>query len=1571
MAFNNTVAARAAAAIWDMKLGFATMQAVLAQANTTPGGLNAVINGAFNDSFGGLTNAQVAAMVVNNLGLTGALATEGTTYLTAQLGTVPMAERGAKISEVIALYSSLSAHPTFGESVRTFNQMVSAATVYAGTPGTQDAILGTLDAVTSFNLTLNADVITGSAAADRFNAYIFDNSNSLQSGDMLDGGAGNDTLFADMGSSQAFAVTPITQGVENVVIRAQSEATAQGQNNPGASGRVQIDAERIVGATRFESNNSRSDVIIEDVRILPSQITRDITVAWVEADPGHVDYGVYFDQLSLKNQTSSSSQINLQIMDTGATAQGLAPLLNSNYGGFRFTVTPPGQPSRVVTLQSQAIQDAQTYAQLAAAFQAELNREFGAGSGTATVGANFTIVDPLSGTLVTGQNIVLSTQSATVFSTPAGSGWLAEGTAPPASNFYTNFNTAASSSADLVTVKVIVDDVGRGSTGGDLVIGGLSTGVTSSSLGVQRFEVEVRDNSKLESMKSTNNTLREVVIVNGETSSSSSAYTTTVQNAGDLTVNGNSGVNGANISTSPLASLDFQGGNNAPLPNSGATTNYGFTDVRLIDGTTMTGRLAFTAEVTNASLAKYLNLRDIQALPAGDNIAFTYNGGGNNDTMWVTLDSTATASRSTIMSGREDFTFTLNGGAGNDALTLWVNQSVAGNNNPGLVGQDQNWYYNQKLNRNLTVDGGDGNDTIRTPGAGDVIIRGGAGTDTIYADNSGAQGAVSGTASMAGAVYTAAEAAELAAVLALLNLSNSTNSGNNPAFTPLGQPNLTVAALNTLNLVTPVNYNDPAVPANPNPLLPTRAQLRTAIDNALAAEALTPAQALALVTAYNTNTGVTITIPNAITDPLGEPTLTAGVAVAGGLTSGEFAAGNALLATYIAEAEAAQATATSADATLASQLALLNATQLALVNANLAVNGVASFQAGTVNGTTTILNGLTTLRAALVLGATDAAVVAAITTAVQNQIITNAQGLNLYNAAISAGAGTIDAAELFAVQVILEPMIATATALNTTATATLAAAIAANNTAVQTAATIVGADPVLATASAVAGDAVGSAEAAAAATAAAAALTAFVNGTVTPLTTQQAGLAALKTALAVGVSDLQFSLLTAAAAAAGTITAGDAANLNALTFAAIAQNGTVSAAEKEQIDNYITALQQTNDIAVDAAIAQRALLQATVTATAFASAQAAAAAASAPANPETSTHNRAVWVLNTANQLDVTTTPGTGYVLAVNDERNIGDLRSDVNNSYNMFNTQVVVTFKGLVATATVPNTGYRTSDLQINQAIKDAINNNAVLNKLIVATDGPANTLVITSLIDGVMSVDNLSIALNLPGSTSVSSSDIAAAAAVYGVTATSDAVFAAMTAAQTAFSTKGDYVDQLAETGAFGGNVRITGANSVTTSDNTITPGDGNDVIVLGTTSGSDALLSSNDTVVYGANFGLDTIVHFRAGALSSGGDVLNLSALGGSILSTAFNVDRSITVANETVSNDTAAEVAALFADSATAQTHVYIAVDTLTNIGRVYAVVDAAGTGTGSVTATLAGTIDLADTLWGTLTADNFS
>ena len=164
------------------------------------------------------------------------------------------------------------------------------------------------------------------------------------------------------------------------------------------------------------------------------------------------------------------------------------------------------------------------------------------------------------------------------------------------------------------------------------------------------------------------------------------------------------------------------------------------------------------------------------------------------------------------------------------------------------------------------------------------------------------------------------------------------------------------------------------------------------------------------------------------------------------------------------------------------------------------------------------------------------------------------------------------------------------------------------------------------------------------------------------------------------------------------------------------------------------------------------------------------------------------------------------------------------------------------------------------------------------------------------------------------------------------------------------------------------MTGADSTSSSDNTVTPGTGNDVIVLGTTARIDTLHSSNETVVYAADFGNDTIVNFAAAGV--GIDKLDFTALNGSAANFgSFASNKSIVVEAQTAANDTAAEIAALFTDSATAINHVYVAYD-IHNVGSVYMVADAAGTGAGNVTATLVGTIDLADTGWATLTAANF-
>ena len=1758
---------------------------------------------ALNNLVDGVPTSTLASTMLTNLGL-GSFFTQADAeaFLTANAGN----RAGAMIDLAKALYNLTPTDPIGLAAVTAYRAKVDGSYAFSNNAANVNgqALDNTVGDGQTFALTAGLDNLVGSAFNDNFVARTINNGNTLQDGDQIDGGAGSDTLYVDF-TNLGNAITPVLKNIESVVIRAQTttaDATNGGNVNSGAFGAlVQVDAQRSLavdvadhvtadfGVTRWESNNSRSDVVIEDVRIGNLQKTSDVTIAMVETDPGNVDFAVYFDQQSLRNASTGTSTLTIQIMDSGAAAAAATsatPLLNNPYDTFKIGIN--GNLVSIA-LDLVAVAAADTYEALLAVFQTAL-----VGTGvTASLTGTFTITDPISAKAVTGKNIVLSGSGAAAISDMAGAGWFntTGASVPATSNIFTSFSSGATNVTELVTSKVLLDDVGRSNMGGDLVIGGMSTGDTSNYTiyrGVERFEITVGDNSKLQTINSTNNALREVTIVSGATSRSptvaTDAYTTTVLNEGDLTVNGDANA----IATAGGA----QSGGNAQLPgvenNSPIGVHHGagaagFTDVRLIDGSAFKGKLAFTAAITGDVINKYITSVDTAANPGADvagsgNVNFNvkganfiYTGGNDNDTMVVSIDAAAASSRSTVVSGQSDFTFNFSGGEGNDAITATII-------NPALAGGAQAWYTNQQLNANITINAGAGNDTIKTPGAGDVIIDAGDGNDTVYTDNTGAlaaAAAATGTAGTMAVAYANAAAAELAAGLAANAASSSTGfvlvdgSATGVAVSVAAA----AAALNTLNLITPDGTHAAVVAAGG--AIPVHSVLIAGINAATAAGGLTLAQNIALQAAYGNWSTAGVVTPVAT---LVAQTITAGTVVPDGtvVTEAQYNAGNDLLASYIATAKATAAAATANDAIVAVGAAynatganaageLLNDTQQIVVARTEAVNKVFDPSAGAIGltytpvvtqganeintftaaalvaGATTIINGLTftaavggataaqvqtamsggavaggvltgannaglwtvaagagtnlvytsvatgnpadladtgtsaipvvvtaataetvavtitgvaggagetvtfdgithavgglapaavaalingnadgpnwtdasagavvtfssvtlgnvadlttaslvtgnpgaaagtqttvnnlaALNTALAVGATDAAVVTALKAAINNGSITAAQAAQLFTAATSIGVNAITAGvavDLCCIELILTPLQTAAANLNTAAQTALTTAIA-NDTvnatsAVNTVAQAVGLNPTDSVAFNLAspnpGDEAGTAQTAAAVTTATAAVTAAQN-TLTPLTTQAANLAALKAAIAVGTTDLAVVTATANAVANGSITAANKITIDGNAGAAVpAVAGTVVAAEKTAVDLTITALQLTNETAVASQTKVVADLQAIVAATTTAAAIAAAAGASGGANATTAAP-KAVYVFNTDGQ-------GTAYNRLTQDQRNLDDLKSDVNNSHNFFNTTVKVTYKGIDASLIVAGTGAKTTDLEINQAIKNAINTHAVLSKLLVATDGPANTLVVTSLIDGTHALTNLAVTVTLP--TAVSASDLATAvtAGVVPATATSADLLAVMTAAKTAFDAKGDYSTQWAESGAAGGNTNLVGANSTSSSDNTVTPGNGDDVIVLGTTVGTDLLTSSNEVVVYAGTFGNDTIVNFAASGL--GIDQLNFSALNGR--ASAFgslSADKSIVVGAPAATALTAVQIAALFTDSATAINHVYVAVDT-NNIGSIWQVADAAGTAATGVVATLVGSIDLADTTWSTLTAANF-
>lgn len=560
---------------------------------------------------------------------------------------------------------------------------------------------------TTFTLTESQDNLAGTDKDDAFNAYVFDNQNTLQSGDMVDGGAGLDTLTAVIGNSQAFAITPVTQNVEIVEIRAQSAlsygddnadnevVSAPGSENSGnIDGHSQFDAQDMKGVQEWWSVDSRANLVIEDVRSNSHQTKIGVR----NTDAGDVNYEVYFDDqhVTANDGTNSGDQVFLDLLDQLHAPD--APLQQHPYKSFSFVFN--GQTYTVDNLEAP-----NSYVELETLVRDQI--------GTLGLSASLEVTRVPGGFQdnngVQGDRIVISSKEGTDVSVPA-SGSFTTGDSKNSGDsavddvYFALNDQAGVLTPALTSTGVELDNVGRGSKAGDVVIGNMSMlgntgeGTTSGSDGIQQFDVEVDRSSWINELRST-----------GDQEESS-----------DLEV-----VNVINIAQ-----------NNAA--GDGDLQIDVLKDVRVFDAATMAGDVALTASLSEAVTAKYMNLVDTAVNSAADNSEtvyrnvtdtfFSYDMGNGDDTLNLTLSEQNLEDAGTTT--REDFVLEVNGGNGNDALTVEITDPTA---NTGDF-----WYANHQENSEIVVNGGAGNDTIRTPGAGDLDINAGSGDDTVYSDNSGA-----------------------------------------------------------------------------------------------------------------------------------------------------------------------------------------------------------------------------------------------------------------------------------------------------------------------------------------------------------------------------------------------------------------------------------------------------------------------------------------------------------------------------------------------------------------------------------------------------------------------------------------------------------------------------------------------------------------------------------------------------------------------------------------------------------------------------------------------------------------
>lgn len=143
--FNSTQIARAAAGLYDLQLGWVTMGAAL-ESVAQMGSVDALVNAVFNRDFAGLTDAQIAAQVVKNVGivanadtgLTASQVADAEATVQTTLAAAPAGAKGAAVLGLLYQFAQMGDNAVYGGAATAFNAQITAATGYASTHGSAD-----------------------------------------------------------------------------------------------------------------------------------------------------------------------------------------------------------------------------------------------------------------------------------------------------------------------------------------------------------------------------------------------------------------------------------------------------------------------------------------------------------------------------------------------------------------------------------------------------------------------------------------------------------------------------------------------------------------------------------------------------------------------------------------------------------------------------------------------------------------------------------------------------------------------------------------------------------------------------------------------------------------------------------------------------------------------------------------------------------------------------------------------------------------------------------------------------------------------------------------------------------------------------------------------------------------------------------------------------------------------------------------------------------------------------------------------------------------------------------------
>jgi hypothetical protein len=611
--------ARAAAGLYGLQLSRDSMLGQIKSAGIAPGAAAAWVELQSQAQFKALPADAVADLVVGHLGLAGSVAGAARAYLQAKLAA--SLTPGQVVVDALALLATLTGDAQFGPAATDFNARLQTALDRLDQPGGLDgSFAGTLsvrapEGVTSLSL-------------------------------------------------------PAVSGVHKLVLVGPA-------GNAQAVAPLQVQAAALPDLQRVEWRYGGSDLQIAQLRA--SRLTED-TVIRISSSAADAGLKVWFD--ALRDQGRNETSVVLELMDTrSATSSDPAlaalPLKHLPFNGFSFKVNDKSIVLKDLAgadpTDTRSFNGAQTYAQLLAAVQTLLTRPDNLALHpelkliTAAFGPDFVPHDAITGRSATGRSVTLVGPNDPTVRLATGNFIAEDGTD---GSHYTVQRAIRASDKDLVTGRLELDDVGRGSAGGDLLIGALPGGNVSDAAGIERLRVTVEGESRLSEVLTTGDALREVLVQG-------------TPGGGGLQVLGDDKV------------LGYR-------PGPDAARDFGFRDLALVDMSAMATNVAFDLLLSPAAVTAMA----AKGLSQG---SWVYRGGRGDD------DLAALVAPSLVVSVDQPsgLEVSFEGGAGHDRLTVMIGTLTGASaqvDQPGI---------------RVRIDGGAGDDWIELgtgPGSQTVVF---------------------------------------------------------------------------------------------------------------------------------------------------------------------------------------------------------------------------------------------------------------------------------------------------------------------------------------------------------------------------------------------------------------------------------------------------------------------------------------------------------------------------------------------------------------------------------------------------------------------------------------------------------------------------------------------------------------------------------------------------------------------------------------------------------------------------------------------------------------------------------